>query len=677
MPVIEADRVEQAPARPLERLRSLTPFLPAAFVVGTWIVWAQDSGGYFARDWYPGAIVATGLAGVVAIAGGRALPSSRAVRVLLGILAAFVAWSYLSLLWSDSPGSTWEAANKLLLYLAMAWTLALLPWSARSALVLLGAWALGLAAVCGSSLVAAVRAEELGTYFFEFRFQDPVGYPNGNAALALVGAFAALGLTHCRELPTWLKALFLAVAAFLVQFSLLAQSRGSLIGLAAGLVVLVAFAPERLRLLARLATVAGVVALSAVPIFEVYDAGEAGRQIGPVLDDAAVRIGLSTILAGVGGLVLGFLERVLRHRQRAAAAVRRVSIAALVALGVAALVTALVTSGRIVDTLDEELRSATATGGRQGVETTHLSSRDLYQRPDYWRVAIDLFEESPLLGAGAGNFEREYTVRRREEKHSRYVHNLFLRALAEGGAVGGLLVVGFFVFMIGAALAARMRLDSAPAAVVAASLAVSVYFAVHANSDWLDEIPAVAAPALALPLVGLAVAFPHARATGARAWSRTAAALVVVAALMTLVPAYLSVRYVERAFDRFQGDPPAAFEDLDRAASLNRASVVPLLSEGTLAIRIGHPQRARRAFERALDREPNWYAHFELALLDASIRRYAAAERRLRRAAALNSRDPLIERIRKRLAEREPLDPARVNRSVRRATRRSFTDQQR
>jgi tetratricopeptide (TPR) repeat protein len=206
---------------------------------------------------------------------------------------------------------------------------------------------------------------------------------------------------------------------------------------------------------------------------------------------------------------------------------------------------------------------------------------------------------------------------------------------------------------------------------------VSIYFAVHANSDWLDEIPAVAAPALTLPLVGLAVAFPPARTSAARMWSRAAAALVVVAALISLVPAYLAVRYVERAFDRFQADPPAAFEDLDRAQSLNSVSVVPLLSEGTLAIRIGHSQRARRAFERALDREPNWYAHFELALLDASIRRYRSAERRLRRAAALNSRDPLIARIRKRLAEREPIDPARVNRSIRRATRRSFTDQQR
>jgi hypothetical protein len=678
MPVIEAEKVERVPARPLERLRALAPYLPAAFVVGTWIVWAPASGGYFARDWYPGAIAAVGIAGVAALAGGRLLPASRPARLLLAILAAFVGWSFLSLLWSESPGSTWEAANKLLLYLAMGWTLALLPWTARSALALLGVWALGLAAVCGSSLVAAVGADELGGYFFEFRFQDPVGYPNGNAALAIVGAFAALALCHARELPTWVGSLFLAVAAFLVQFSLLAQSRGSLIGLGGALIVLVALSPERLQLLARLAVLAGAVALSVFPIFEVYDAGEAGRRIGPALDDAAVRIAISTVVAAVGGLALGLLEQVLRPRPRAAAAVRRASIATVTVLGLVALAVALATSGRIIDTLDEELRSATADGSGVQVETTHLSSRDLYQRPDYWRVAIDMFEESPLLGAGAGTFEREYTVRRREEKHARYAHNLFLRSLAEGGLVGALLVVGFFLVMIGAAVAVRRRLAPGSAVVVAATLAISAYFAVHASSDWLDEIPAVAAPAIGLPLVALVVAFPQAAAGAAGPiWSRAVAGLVVAAALVSLVPAYLAVRYVERAFDRFQEDPSAAFADLDRAQSLNPASATPLLSEGTLAVRIGHSQRARRAFERSLGREPNWYAHFELALLDASVGRYAPAKRRLSEAAALNGRDPLIARIGERLAAREPIDPARINRSIGRATRRSFTDRQR
>ena len=53
---------------------------------------------------------------------------------------------------------------------------------------------------------------------------------------------------------------------------------------------------------------------------------------------------------------------------------------------------------------------------------------------------------------------------------------------------------------------------------LATTLAVAAYFAVHLNFDWLEEIPAVASPALALPLVALvAAARPPERSAGRRA----------------------------------------------------------------------------------------------------------------------------------------------------------------
>ena len=101
---------------------------------------------------------------------------------------------------------------------------------------------------------------------------------------------------------------------------------------------------------------------------------------------------------------------------------------------------ALVNLDRITDTVDEQW--ATLTGAEyDSVEGARISNLDPYERPDYWRVAIDLFEESPVTGVGTGNFEREYTARRHEPKHSRYVHNMFLRALGEGGAVAAALLV--------------------------------------------------------------------------------------------------------------------------------------------------------------------------------------------------------------------------------------------
>ena len=93
------------------------------------------------------------------------------------------------------------------------------------------------------------------------------------------------------------------------------------------------------------------------------------------------------------------------------------------------------------------------------------------------------------------------------------------------------------------------------------------------------------------------------------------------------MPAYLSVRYLNRAEERAAVDVDGAFEDLDRARSLNPASLDPDLAEGRIAIAGAPLRRAReQAFEHSLTVEDNWLAHFELALIDASRGRFARAQ---------------------------------------------------
>ncbi len=231
-------------------------------------------------------------------------------------------------------------------------------------------------------------------------------------------------------------------------------------------------------------------------------------------------IPVSVLVAGAAGLLIGVLERAARGHERVERTSRRAGIAAAVLLAAAVVAVAVVNMSSISDTVDEQW--TTLTGGEYDtVEGARISNLDPYERPDYWRVAIDLFQESPVNGVGAGNFEREYTARRHEPKHSRYVHNMFLRALGEGGAVAALLLVGFFVslFVFGALL--RRRLARAPALLIATTLAIAAYFAVHLNFDWLEEIPAVASPAFALPIVAL-VAAAGAPAGGAGRLGRAA-----------------------------------------------------------------------------------------------------------------------------------------------------------
>ena len=662
-----------------DALRAAAPVLLAIPVLGLWLFLAPNSGGYFPRDWYPAAILAVALAIVVGLATGRALPEARAARISLVLLAAYVAWAFASLLWADSTGSALEAADKLLLLVALAWALALLPWDARSARLLFGAWSLGLGAVAVFSLMGASGTDDLSKYLFETRYQHPTGYANGNAALGAIGMLAAFGLSSDRDANPALAGLFLAVAALLADFALLSQSRASFIAVAVAAVVFFAFAPDRLRAGTRLLALAGAVALAAGPILNVYDTGESGGALGPALDDAVAAIVPSVLVAGAAGLLLALAERAARGHERIETAGRRagLALAALLALAVVALGVA--NLDRITDTVDEQW--ATLTGAEyDSVEGARISNLDPYERPDYWRVAIDLFQGSPVNGVGTGNFEREYTARRHEPKHSRYVHNMFLRALGEGGFVGAALLAGFFLSLFAAGVVLRRRLGGPPALVLAVSLAMAAYLAVHLNFDWLEEIPAVASPALALPLVALVAAARAAGssdASGGRARASRAGALTVgvvaAVALIALVPAWLSVRYLNRAEERAAADLGGALQDLDRARSLNPASLDPDLAEGRLAISARRYDDARAAFEHSLTVEDNWLAHYELALIASARGRFAAAGADLRRAQALNARDPVLRRLSRSIAARRRVDPKRENARIQRETRARFT----
>ena len=323
----------------------------------------------------------------------------------------------------------------MLLFLAAAWALSLLPWTATSASWLMGAWALGIAVVAAFSLAGAVGTDHLSNYLFEIRYQHPVGYANGNAALGAIAALVAFGVSSDRDLHPALSGLFLAAAALLTDFTMLAQSRGSVIGGAVALVIFMAYAPDRLRIGVRLVALGASVALAAGTLLDVYNTGEAGGRLGPALDDAVASVWPSVLVAGVLGVVLALAERGVRRDESVHTAARRgtAAVAVLAAVGVVAVGVA--NAGWISDKVDTQW--TTLTGGEySSVEGARVTNLDPYERPDYWRVAIDLFQEHPVTGVGTGNFEREYTARRHEPKHSRYVHNMFLRALGEGGVVG-------------------------------------------------------------------------------------------------------------------------------------------------------------------------------------------------------------------------------------------------
>ena len=127
--------------------RSLIEALPGFVAVGVLVWWSTDQGGYFQKTFYPGTVLVLGVLVATAIgapASFRGLP--RMALVALGALAAFTAWSFLSISWADAPGPAWDAANRTLLYLVL---FTLFSRSTRGRLtrrLLLGSWTLAMSA---------------------------------------------------------------------------------------------------------------------------------------------------------------------------------------------------------------------------------------------------------------------------------------------------------------------------------------------------------------------------------------------------------------------------------------------------------------------------------------------------------------------------------------------------
>ena len=669
------------------RISTAAPFLPAVPVVLAWVLWGHFDGGYFARTWYPCALGALVLLAALVVAKGRMLPTSPPVAVALGLFGALVAWTYLSLLWSTAPGDGLASANKLLLYLISAWILALLPWTTRAAGVMLGLWVAGTTGVCVISLLSAQGAEQVGDFFIDGRYLDPIGYANGVSALPAMALFPAFVLACSRSTPAPLRPLFLAASVLLLEFCLLPQSRGSLIGLIVAVPLFALLASERLRLILPALVVAGCAAVAFGSLYDVYDTATLATQdgavnppsVGPVLDSAVNMIWLTTLLAVAAGVLFVVLDRVVRPGPLAVQRTRRGVAAAMVLGAVVAAAVVLANAGTLRDEADEAwetFKSGKDTPAQQGARLTTAYAD---QRYDYWSVAVDIFEERPLVGIGAGGFESRYTRDRDAGKPSRYVHDFGLRVLSELGLIGFLLFLGFVVAGPGRAGWLRRNLSAAPAGLVAAMVCGSVYFFVHSSFDWIEEFPALASPAFALPLVALALAAPArvgrpSRRSGARSFAAGAAGLLALAAAgLALAPAYLASRYEDRATRIWTANPSAAFADLDRASDLSPLSPRPDLRAGTLAVDLGRLDEAKASFERSLEREDNWYAHFELALIASSEKRRREARRAIANALTLNDEDAFVSEAARRIRAGRRLNPAKFNNEIAELNRDRFT----
>ncbi|HEX5146885.1 MAG TPA: O-antigen ligase family protein [Conexibacter sp.] len=688
-----------------ERLRSEGVVLvPALAAIALLIWWAAHGGGYEPTTWEPSALIVLGL--LVATAAGLglgALRRSRPLALALGLLAAYVAFSYLSIAWAPSPGDALDGSNRALLYLLLFALFALLPWRTWTAYAALSAYALGIGVVAVVTLARLGSASQIPQLFSGARLTAPIGYVNGSAGLLLVATVLSIGLAARRELPVVLRGLLLALGAAALQLSVLCASRGWLFALPIVVVLAFALVPGRVRLAlwALPPTLGTLVALPAlVDVFEQADrAPTAAAAMSALVRTSAHAANVALLVCTAvlaAGLALAALDRRTRVSRDVARGANRAGAVLAIGLALAAVVAGLVlTDGR------PDRKVADYWNRSHGYQvTTPGSSRFSAvgsNRPDFWRLALDAFAQRPVGGLGQDNWSAYYLRRRHSNEQPRWTHSIELRLLAHTGVIGFLLFAGFLAAALAAALAGRRRAGPAASAVAAIALLPLVVWLVHGSVDWFWEIPALSGPALAFLALGgafmrqelhaaearrSASADPDAAAgspaaerprSGSRVRVGASVALgaLALAAAVALALPYLAEREVAAAGAGWPDDPAGAFRQLHRAAQLNPLSSRPQLVAGVIALELGRSEAAQGYFREALGRDGgNWFGYFGEGLAASALGQVSRARARYARARAMDPLEPLVQQALARVSGRDPLTAQEAFGTLRRDARR-------
>ena len=591
------------------------------------------------------ALVPAAAIGVGALAGLPRPAPGREALVALGLFAAFVCWSGISVLWSIEPDRSWSYFNRGLVYLAFATVgLALGAYVPRAPRV----WAYVLAVVLAPALGWALLGKAVPAVGAQSdriaRLSSPIGYWN---ALALVFDMAlplALWLAARREHPHWLRAGAVVYLYALTVGLLLTYSRGGVIVAAVAVALWLALGRPRVESAAALLLGGGaglgvaVWAFSRPGLAEDAQAHSVrvhdGAWFALVFSFAALAVGA---VAYAGSLVEE--QRPLSDRRRRL--LGRAALAALVA-GSSIAVVALVVESKPQGWFREFTQQPT--NPSQTVGPGRLANISSTSRWQWWKEAWHAFEQQPLRGTGAGTFVLTHRLLRTNSIVVTEPHNVPLQFLSETGIVG-------FLLALAAAAAAGLgvwrairRLGRAErmAAVTLAALALA--YVLHSILDFDWDFVAVTAPFFLT--LGVLLGRGPAPVEARLFLAPLPAVLAIVAALSLLMP-----WFAKRASDSAEaavadGRPLQALSDARDARSLNPLALQPVLVEAAAEEQLGNAGAADRLYLHGVDLQPlNWRAWFELGRFQFDQERYEDAVQSLRRALQLdpfNSQAPAL-----------------------------------
>ena len=595
------------------------------------------NGGYFPTQWGWSAIALLLVVGTAVLVR-TSLPLGRLEWTMLGDLVAFTGWVALSTAWSVSSAQPVLETERDLVYVGAVAALCCVasrlsfPWVA-------GALLAAIYSVAMYPLATRLFPGELVAYppAIGYQLAAPFGYWNALGVFVAMGMLLAVGFAaHGRS-----AALRAASAAALVPLACtlyLTFSRGAWLALAAAAVVLFALEPDRLRVGVVVLALAPAPALGILLTSRSHALTRQGAELGAAARDghrvAAALVVLALVQAGVSLALHGVARRVALDRRVGLAAATLLVILAAGGGGLA-IARAGGPTKLVGNAYDAFVSPERPTGQDLNQRLVNLSGSG---RADYWRVAWHEFAENPLLGAGAGSYERYWVRDRPNAFFARDAHNLYLEVLAELGPVG-LALLGL---ALGTPLVAAVRLRRRP--LVAAAAAAYLAFLLHAAIDWDWEMSGLTMTALLCGGALVIAARPEQAGRTLTVPVRAAVvALVVplVAFAFVLQVGNAAIASAARAADR--GDSARATSQARRAKEWNPWSYQPWELLGDVQLGRGDLRAARQSFRTAIAKDTaNWSLWLDLAKTSKGRARRQA----LARAAELAPRSPEIAELR-------------------------------
>lgn len=573
---------------------------------------------------------------------------ARPVYWAVGLIGGLSLLCAMSSLWSGSAELSVVEADRALAYLGIFLAAFLIAQTDKRRQRFAEGLAISLALVALLGLTSRLLPNflEVGDSFLTTaRLAYPLGYWNANGA-AFGIAVALLLWTSRRATLAGLRWLSMAALPAVLLALYFTYSRGGLLTLAIAVAVTIALSRDRLWLLATLA----IGALGALPpVLAVQARRSLADNLG---NQAAVDQGVTVLLILLAGIAVALAlftglrwaeRREGRLTGRALELSRNPTLlrgvaaaAAVIAIGVAIAI-----GGRAWD----QFSSSDVQFPDQ--PERHFAEFSGAGRHDFFRVAIDGFEEKPLLGTGAASYEFVWERHRSIPLPVHDAHSLYLEAFAELGIVGGLLVLALVGTLLWTGFSAWRAAGHPQRERYAALFAACLAFAIVAGLDWFWEIAGLGAVFFLASAVLVAArcaqltAIPDPGSAGGeeRGFGLAVAGLAVawIAAIALIGPLLVDREINASQSAAARGDLGSAVNHAKTARSIEPFAASPYVQLGLLAEAEGDYATAAEHLTQAIDREDrNWQLYYLRSRVEEEAGDQAAAEADLNHARQLN-----------------------------------------